>query len=178
MTEDSTPLTAKEAEEKVDQILATAGVIFCARYFRETIREHDWKCDQWSIVFTDGARLLGEFDFYTGIGQRKPDDSPMAKLSAHSLAKVSKRTLAWEQHFKNYPDRPVAPHPAAVIHSILSESSAAEETFASWCDNFGYDTDSRKALATYETCQNNWDKFRKVFTPSQIQELREALENY
>ncbi len=36
------------------------------------------------------------------------------------------------------------------------------EPFADWCANFGYDTDSRKALATYLACQKNAADFARL----------------
>lgn len=51
--------------------------------------------------------------------------------------------------------RPTAPNCADVVHSIYVDSSACHESFDDWCSNFGYDTDSRKALETYLACQES-----------------------
>ena len=44
---------------------------------------------------------------------------------------------------------------ADVLHCLLSDVNSVEESrdFEDWCAEFGYDTDSRKAFATYEACQ-------------------------
>lgn len=39
-----------------------------------------------------------------------------------------------------------------VLASLISDASAADETFEDWCESYGYDTDSRKAEATYRDC--------------------------
>jgi len=39
-----------------------------------------------------------------------------------------------------------------VLQSLALDASSAEESFEDWCANCGYDTDSRKAFATYEAC--------------------------
>ena len=59
-----------------------------------------------------------------------------------------------------------------LIYCILSDY--ADETFDDWCSNFGYDTDSRKALETYLECQNNWVRLRKALG-SKFSEIREIF---
>ena len=74
--------------------------------------------------------------------------------------------------------KPQIPPIAGVLYSIISDSSACNESFASWCDNFGYATDSRKALKIYEQYQEDFDKLRKVFTTAQIEHITGLLEGY
>lgn len=50
--------------------------------------------------------------------------------------------------------KPTEPPLADVLSSLLSDASNADTTFEDWCGDFGYDTDSRKALATYLACQD------------------------
>lgn len=40
-----------------------------------------------------------------------------------------------------------------VLACLLSDAQAVHETFESWCSDLGLDSDSRKALATYEQCR-------------------------
>lgn len=40
-----------------------------------------------------------------------------------------------------------------VLESLSMDISSADDTFESFCDNCGYDTDSRKAFQIYEACQ-------------------------
>lgn len=47
------------------------------------------------------------------------------------------------------------------------------ETFEYFCGEFGYDTDSRKALKVYEAVCVEWDEVCKLFTDTQIEALRE-----
>jgi hypothetical protein len=39
-----------------------------------------------------------------------------------------------------------------VLDCLLSDASAGEQTFEEFCSDFGYDSDSRKAEATYRAC--------------------------
>lgn len=45
--------------------------------------------------------------------------------------------------------------------------------FLDWCDECGYDTDSRKALATYEAVCEEWREVRAFFTKEETEELQE-----
>ena len=47
------------------------------------------------------------------------------------------------------------------------------ESFANFCAEFDYDTDSRKALGVYEAVQQEYDGVCKVFTPEQREQLAE-----
>jgi len=86
------------------------------------------------------------FDYYTGIGHRNNKAAPQLPLLDD------------------------------VLFSLVSDSDACEMSFNEWCSNFGYDTDSRKALAVYELCQENTDKLRKAGVD--ISAERERLADY
>ena len=73
---------------------------------------------------------------------------------------------------------PVRPTAASVLCCLLSDADSADQSFADWCSDFGYDTDSRKALDTYIACGEIARGLRKVFSPEQLAHLRELLEDY
>jgi hypothetical protein len=104
-------------------------------------------------------RVSGVFDYFTGLGHR----TPSKHLSELGLIRTGK---------------PVVPHVAGLIASLILDSCAATQAFSSWCDAFGYDTDSRKALAAYEGCQENAVRFNAVFTNEQQAKLAELLQDY
>lgn len=58
----------------------------------------------------------------------------------------------------------IAPKPKVedVLSSLILDGSACGMSFAEWCGEYGYDEDSRKALATYEECQKAGDKVRRL----------------
>lgn len=180
---------SEEARAKVETILQEAGVTFSAIYLGEQKTGFDkstpWQCDKYSCALTkgNGREAHEEFDFYMGIGNRKVPQKGSSYLSYRQElsyikgcgpAEKRRRMAALNKQYA----KPVAPHPADLLYSLISDSSAAEQTFANWCSDFGYDTDSRKALQTYEACQENTDKFRRVFTRAQIEALAEALQDY
>lgn len=77
-------------------------------------------------------------------------------------------------HRKN--GKPVYPKLDDVLHCLVMDSEASNMSFADWCSVFGYDTDSRKALATYESCQISGDKLRKIGINTE--KAREAFQDY
>ena len=154
-----------EQDKKAAEYLAAQGVNFFARLLGETKRD-SWTCDEWRVSFKrvhldsrlpvrDKAPL--ETAYYTGTGHR---------------AKPTKR-MSWD----NAP-RPVAPTAGSVLYSLLLDASGADENFYDWCDNYGYDSDSRKALATYEACCIIRADVNKFFTAAERAELAAILEDY
>lgn len=107
--------------------------------------------DSWIIMFNNE-----KFDYYTGIGHRK---------------------FIQERWNRNVYAR-VAPTPARVLYSLVMDASAGQELFADFCDNFGYDSDSIKALKVYEACQGIALQMRKVFNSTLLAEIEQILEDY
>jgi hypothetical protein len=58
--------------------------------------------------------------------------------------------------------KPFRPSLSSVLYSLVLDSSACDQSFDSWCSDFDYDTDSRKALETYLACQESVNKLRRV----------------
>lgn len=152
--------TANPIEVAVAAYLANIGVEHNCAYVRETKRDA-WKCDKWEFSFKTG-RADEEFDYFTGLGHR----SPMPRIN----------TLMYERMEKM--GKPVEPHVTGVLHSLLLDSIASEQSFGSWCSEFGYNEDSRKDLALYEVCQQNADKLNKLFKREQREHLQELLQDY
>lgn len=166
---------SQEIQAKVQAILDDACVTFSASLRGETKRD-DWVCDEWRVALTKDNRTE-IFEYFTGVGLRK-----LPPWTQHSAAGYDNGppprpgTLLHEQWMKQA--KPQAPTAADVLYSLLSDSEDLGQSFESWCGDFGYDSDSRKAEATYLACQRNGDKLATLFTPKQLAELRAALEGY
>lgn len=163
----------------VAALLAAHGIIFEVRAIGERVKDktkenpRGWTCDEWRCEFSHRERGAAEdFDFFTGIGHRKPAPMPehVRAMSPYSIGRQN-----WE---RANPGTPVAPHPADVLHSLILDSSAVGQSFESWCDEYGYDSDSRKAEATYRECQQNADKLARVLGRPLIAELSTLLQDY
>lgn len=47
------------------------------------------------------------------------------------------------------------------------------ETFKDWCDEYGDDPDSLKALQTFRRCNTFANRLRAFFTPAELDQLSE-----
>ena len=81
---------------------------------------------------------------------------------------VTKTRAAWQT------PRPIPPKPCEVLACYCRDYRDSDCAFDSWCDEFGYDSDSRKALAIYDGCRAIGPKLQKMgLTRSQIQKFAE-----
>lgn len=166
-------MDAREIEAKVGEMLAESKVAYVALYAGETKRD-DWECDAWKVAFTKAGpdMIAGDsasFDFHTGLGNRSPQPKPTDGGPA-----PRPHTLMWEE--LEAKRKPVAPHAADVLACLLSDSGAVGVAFSEWCDEFGYESDSRKALDTYLACQETYLKLRRIL--GDLEPYRELLADY
>jgi hypothetical protein len=148
----------EEIRAAVDALPERNGVKFSVALLGKRTRD-GWEHDAWYVTLSrlSGAGHSEDFNYCTGLGLRQYVTGP----------KNPRRRL-----------RPVPPRAADVLHSLILDSSAADQTFESWCSEFGYDTDSRKAEATYRECQKNADKLARVLDRRAREELAELLQDY
>lgn len=119
-------------------------------YVGETVRDNEWKCDQWRVQLTSKAGYWST-DYFTGLGHRgKPD--------------------AWGKA------KPKRPQVADVLYSLFMDASAADNNFNDWCDEYGYSDDSLKALNIYKQCLETATALRKHFSPEQRQAIQAIIE--
>lgn len=62
------------------------------------------------------------------------------------------------------------PRPYDVITCLTKNDP---ETFEDFCSNFGYDTDSRKALKTYRAVCKEWEKVSAFFTTQELEKMQD-----
>lgn len=74
---------------------------------------------------------------------------------------------------------PILPDPISVIWSCLMDADAIDHpSFESWAADYGYDSDSRTAKATYRTCLNTGLKMRAALGDDGLRQLRDAFQDY
>lgn len=142
---------------QIQNILADAGVTFSAKYLTETtcgdVGDKPWQCDEWAVTFKNNKETFST-RYFTGLGHR------------------TKPRTKWDAA------KPQAPNAADVLYSLTLDASAEHESFPDWCSNYGYDEDSRKALAIYDKCVKTAKELRRVFTREQLATIRTTLEDY
>ena len=57
--------------------------------------------------------------------------------------------------------------------ACMSMDSYQSDTFEDWCGEFGYDTDSRKALDTFLKCQKISSDINRFFTDAELEQLQD-----
>lgn len=175
-----------EIRESVRRILVEADISFSATYRGEKKNAfgEGRTMDKWDCEFSRGG-VHREFDFYTGIGLRAEPTAANRQTARFQLPgltenDIQRRTLYGRRYLQLVESmrKPQAPHAAGVLHSLILDSSAAGQSFESWCDEYGYDSDSRKAEATYRACQKNADDLRAVIPMDVLTALETALQDY
>lgn len=73
--------------------------------------------------------------------------------------------------------RPKKPTIKDVLYSIIMDD-VSNMNFNNFCDEFGYDNDSIKALKIYEACQKETEAYYDMFDSEEREALKELLEDY
>jgi hypothetical protein len=148
-------MTAQEIENSVIDFLTAKLIKYVVVKVGENTDANNWKHDLWMVSFQRaGKKEVFTTSFKTGTGLRKKSRiSPAAPF-------------------------PVAPNAACVLYSLVMDSEAINGSFDNWCSNFGYDSDSIKALNTYQECCKIGKEFNKLFDRTELEALREMLQDY
>lgn len=72
----------------------------------------------------------------------------------------------------------IPPTAASVLSCLLSDAQAGDMKFGEFCSEFGYDSDSIKALETHRACEKMEKDMRHFFTREELTELRDMLQDY
>lgn len=57
-----------------------------------------------------------------------------------------------------------------ILNSMILDTVSVDQPFGGWCQDYGYDEDSRKALKMYRECEKEYVQLLKMFG-SKITEL-------
>lgn len=103
-----------------------------------------------------------------------------------SLYNFGRMYAAVQENIHFYPDsRPFRtkrippPKIEDVLYCLLADSDAIEyRDFADWANNYGYDLDSRKAEAIYQSCLTTGLSLRAVIGNRNLQRLHNAFQNF
>ena len=120
-----------------------------------------------------------ELPFFTGKGFRKCDEKALlASLGRFyntserekAVARRIENILKYKDRYKSQQDdyarlwKPVAPSIEDVLDCLASDASGFgnSRTFEEWADEYGYDSDSRKAEKTYNAVAENTKKLKNL----------------
>lgn len=189
-------ITLNEQDLQVAKFLDENNITFKVNYLLDCANDKEWQHDLFNVVFSNVNCKRINTEYKIGLGhrvlQRKPTQvTNLSSKYKQELKKVglqdcltpikeafSLGSIYSKQHYSENSCYAVPPTQASVLYSLLSDADCGDNTFSDFCSEFGYDEDSRKALEIYLACQENSKQLKEVFTPSQIETLRELLEDY
>lgn len=167
------PLT--ETEQQVADYLKAKGIDFTVLSMgsgKELSGTSIWEYDRWLPKFSRGTRGPLEQEYKTGLGHR------VGPVMPAEVRKANQRSLYVDDWIKTNV-RPYPPSAASVLHSLLSDARlGSDNTFDQFCDELGYDTDSRRALESYLQCQSIGQRMVHLFERDEIEHLTALLEDY
>ena len=126
----------------------------------------DTLMDEWRVEIGDKVGVDRQrFEYFTGLGHRILNRALSDAQDVQLCRKIINGVKLLDREaaiaiVKNN-SRPVPPTLDSVLYCLVIDTKATSRTFAEWCNEMGYDEDSRRALATYESCQKNADKLRR-----------------
>lgn len=180
-------LNINEQDKAVAEFLTQRGIKYSVKFLGAMDHDKEWQHDTWLITFTGEGNKVFNLEYKTGLGHRIEQTSLtggfslVQKNAIKALKKsteLQRVTFATGKTGKRFESYAVVPTQASVLYCVVSDLSMSEGKFYDFCDNCGYDSDSRKALAIYDAaCKQSRDA-RLFFNNSVIQELQIMLEDY
>ena len=163
-------MNTKRIEEQVNLLIPA----YTCKYIRET-QQGTWKCDQWEFTISSE-----KFGFFTGLGHRGLTEEAKREVEAEYPPPRFLGSQTYEKYLAALDAArvPKPPHVTTLLHSLIRDSQAATQSFKDWCEECGYDIDSRKALDMYLECQEIDDKLRAAVDQSTFEKLKSLLEDY
>lgn len=153
-------------------------------------KEFDFVVNHLGLFLTDELRIVDkyiiiinnqDFEYSCGIGHRE-SINPL-KINKERFNKViNKNPKKDKANLYLYIDELKAvskPKPLNiddVLHCLILDTESGNYSFDDFCNNFGYNNDSIKALEIYKACQKNGKKVKTFITD--IDKAQELFQDY
>ena len=136
--------------------------------------------------FTDRDSVILTTDYGAGCGHCPSYKASVKELGNRNsvmrdeaIRKECETGLPTVGGYTNRSSNPILPDFCDVLASLASDASVLDSgTFEEWAGEFGYDTDSRKAEATYRACLEIALKLRNGIGEDGLRRLQEACQDY
>lgn len=150
--------------DPVAEYAATLGYKYNALYMGEHRERQEgrsvWVSDRWSVWFEKGRDRF-ETEMKMGTGLRKPDPLSRGKPGD------------WQYK----PPRPRQPKAGEVLASCIQDAEYGQMSFSQFCDELGYDYNSREHEAVYRRCMDVGRELRQFFG-ADLKKIRDVIEGY
>jgi len=172
--------------QRANDYIATLGLKYEARFVPQSYSrnaEDKTPTLNWKIKISNERGSI-DCDYSQGCGlipgyqQRLGNNYAYSKRVIETCETGVNRLLGFDfektVHTKGY-GNVQPPEMADVLHSLVLDASALGLSFDMWCEEFGYDQDSRKAHAIYSDCVDYGHDLRQMLD---LEKLQEALQDY
>lgn len=166
-----------EYTKKTEQLMKTLNVAYTIEYDGIGINPNWNDKDKRTIysVHLENTRGSMDFTFWGSILEAElrkmsMDDYCKIYMRSHyqdlSYAEKSKANRAYHRKLKEY---------EVDIYEVIAALQKYEVgSFSNFCDEYGYDEDSRRAERIYLACTDEYYKLKKMFTEEEMEMLREV----
>jgi hypothetical protein len=173
-----------ETKTKIDELIARLGVTIessnpalATEKSKADGRVTQWHHIAFNVTIRRGEKAVWEGPYRMGLGNFPEFKDLIGRnLTVHAEDEI------WASVKQRNPRRIFRTRPSLpdVLFSLLSDGSAFfdAESFEEWADNYGFDTDSRKAERMFQECMETGRKLSRAFNAAEITELRDAFADY
>lgn len=103
----------------------------------------------------DGKRVTMTYD-QVGVADGAPD---WAKQQWNITLRHGRKRMTFPYYGGGMASDPSADD---VVETLTLDGYALSVSFDDWCDEYGYDTDSRSAFQTYKACRRLGERFARL----------------
>lgn len=136
----------------------------------------------WVVTLKRGDRVVLSTDYMAGMAHCPAYSAPglgMQNCIMRMDAIKSECETGHEYKEHGWQKNPITPDVCSVMHCLVLDADVIDAGgFENWAADHGYDTDSRKAEATYRACLDTALKLRTGLGSDTLSALREALQDY
>lgn len=163
---------------------------------RGAVLDKDWPCIEYTLQLeNDRRQVIWTGEYRLGVGHVDPKRYRTNTTISRASLEETRLIETWQSkphaQFTNkqlWADaaaqiakaQKVTPKLDDVMHSLLSDGSAFfdGQRFEDWASDLGYDSDSIKALKTFEACDKIGRDLARAMSRDQIDALREWASGY
>lgn len=135
----------------------------------------EWPHFQWQVTING----IG-FEYRTGLGHRTDFFKGMRRIGQGDSWHPRNKRPAGSVTLESAKCWAHSPKIEDVLECLVSDMDAGAQSFHDFCDNFGYDRDSIKALDLYRACMESGEKLRRALGgeyQSTVASVRERQES-
>jgi len=176
-------MTTEHDYTSLDAAIAALGLTLTAEFVPQSRSRNAGEKQpslNWKVTIARGSRTLGPLDYMQGIGHlpKLPErirNLRMAQDYEHKAAEAG-RLGRYSGGFIQLTQQPIPPPTLReFLYCVVADASVLDSGgFEDWAREFGYDTDSRSAEATYRACLEQSLAFRALIGDDGLRSLQQA----